>query len=454
MIESGPSTTGSAGPADPAKHAKARRFGLHESVFAKLVAVMVTMAASLLLLVGGFFWFIVSPIVSTSIDRVLEEHARTIAATSPDMETATRLGSRLGFHVRYEGPAGSWSTVPDLPAIDDVPHRGLQGWAPLLRRHHYYVVTGPDGGSYLFAWNVPRAMQGAHLALLTLLLLVMTAVVLTAHTVLKRLLQPLRGLSEGVARLGAGDLDVALPNATRDEFGRLTHAFNQMVGRVREMIAARDQLLLDVSHELRSPLTRMKVALELFPASEQRTGMAADVAEMERMVAELLELERLRGGRGVSPVRQDLVPILREVTESFRNKPPGVRVASMPREMPIDVDGDKVRTVLRNLLENATKYSLPESRAVDISAAENGERVTIRVTDDGPGIPERDMPSLFDPFFRVDRSRSKKTGGYGLGLSISKRIVEAHGGTIVAENNASRGASFVVTLPKPARRTL
>jgi signal transduction histidine kinase len=418
------------------------------SVFAKLVAVMLTMAASLLLLVGGFFWFIVSPVVSTSIDRVLEEHARTIAATSPDVETARSLGARLGFQVRYEGPAGSWSTVSGLPAIDDVQHLGLRGWAPLLHRQHYYLARGSDGGSYLFAWDVPRSMQGVHVALLILLLLVMTVVVLTAHMVLKRLLRPLRGLSEGVARLGAGELDVTLPNPTRDEFGKLTEAFNHMVGRVRGMIGARDQLLVDVSHELRSPLTRMKVALELLPPGEQRTGMAADVAEMERMIAELLELERLRDGRGVDPVRQDLMPIVREAAESIQNRPPGIQVVSMSQEIPVAIDAEKIRMVLRNLLENAVKYSLPDSRAVEVSAAHNGERVVIRVTDDGPGIPERDIANLFEPFFRVDRSRSKKTGGYGLGLSISKRIVEAHGGTIAVENNLKRGASFVLTLPK------
>jgi signal transduction histidine kinase len=418
------------------------------SVFAKLLVVMVTMAASLLLLVGGFFWFIVSPTVSTSIDRVLEEHARTIAATSPDVETARRLGARLDLQVRYEGPRGSWSTVSNLPRIDDVREQGVRGWAPFLHGRHYYIAGEPDGGAYLFAWNVPRAMQGAHVALLILLFIVMTAVVLTAHAVLKRLLDPLRGLSEGVARLGAGELDVVLPNQTRDEFGRLTAAFNQMVGRVREMIAARDQLLLDVSHELRSPLTRMKVALELLPGSDQRTEMAADIAEMERMIAELLELERFRGGRGVSRVRQDLMPILREAAKSFQNRPPGVRVVSTSREIPVDIDEEKVRTVLRNLLENAFKYSLPDSHPVEVSAAENDERVVIRVTDDGPGIPDRDIPSLFEPFFRVDRSRSKKTGGYGLGLSISKRIAEAHGGTISVENNATRGASFIVMLPK------
>lgn len=429
---------------------KPRSVGIRGSVFAKLVAVMVTMAASLMLLVGGFFWFMVSPAVSISIDRVLEEHARGLAATSPDVGTATRLGARLGFQVRYEGPAGSWSTVRDLPAIADVPRRGVRGTLPLLRGRHYYVVDAPDGGAYLFAWNVQQGMHGVHAALLILLLLVMTAVVVTAHTVLKRLLRPLRGLSEGVARLGAGELDVAVPNETRDEFGRLTVAFNQMVGRVREMIAARDQLLLDVSHELRSPLTRMKVALELLPESDQRTGIAADVTEMERMIAELLELERLRGGRGVSSVRQDLMPILREAAENVENKAPGVHVVSMAREIPVDIDADQVRTVLRNLLENAGKYSLPDSRAIEVSAALNGEHVVIRVTDDGPGIPDRDMPSIFEPFFRVDRSRSKRTGGYGLGLSLSKRIVEAHGGTMTVENNRTRGASFVVTLPRPA----
>ncbi len=419
-----------------------------ESVFAKLVAIMVAMAASLLLLVGAFFFFSVSPSIHSAIDRVLEKYTRTIAAASPDLATANRLTNELNLQVRYEGPEGSWSTVGDLPNVDDVRQRRVPQASRVLLRPTYYVVAAPNGGTYLFAWNLGGRMYEAHLTVLILLFVLMAAVILVAHSVLRGLLQPLRVLNEGVARLGGGELDVVLPNERRDEFGRLTGAFNQMVGRVREMIAARDQLLLDVSHELRSPLTRMKVALELLPESEQRIGMAADVSEMERMIAELLELERLRGGRGVNPARQDLVPILRDIGESFYNRPPGVRVASTSQEIPVDIDAEKLRRVLRNLVENAVKYSLADSRAVEVSATQNGDRVIIRITDDGPGIPDRDIPSLFEPFFRVDRSRSKKTGGYGLGLSISKRIVEAHGGTIAVANNDRRGASFVVTLPK------
>ncbi len=139
---------------------------------------------------------------------------------------------------------------------------------------------------------IPRGT--AHLGLLVLLLFVIAGVVLAAHLVLGHLLRPLRILSDGVARLGEGELDVHLPPSTPDEFGRLTDAFNNMVGSVKDMIGARDQLLIDVSHELRSPLTRMKVALELLPDDGERARLAGDVAEMERMVTELLELERLR----------------------------------------------------------------------------------------------------------------------------------------------------------------
>jgi len=179
-----------------------------------------------------------------------------------------------------------------------------------------------------------------------------------------------------------------------------------------------------------------------------KARMAADLAEMEIMIGELLELERLRDGRGISTARQNVVPLLDELARNYEDRPPSVRVAPTRPEILVDIDADRMRTVIRNLLENAVKYSLPDSRPVEVSATQHGQSVVIRVTDDGPGIPERDRRSLFEPFFRVDRSRSKKTGGYGLGLSISKRIVEAHGGTIAAENNANRGASFVVTLPK------
>ena len=288
----------------------------------------------------------------------------------------------------------------------------------------------------------------AHAWLLGLSLTVMFAVVVTTQRVLQRLLRPLKDLNDGVRRLGEGDLAVNVPQTTRDEFGTLTEAFNRMAARVREMVATRDQLLIDVSHELRSPLTRMKVALELMPDDVQRARFAGDVAEMERMIAGLLELERLRSGHGVTPVRQDIVPIVREVVDGFESRAPGVQLNTTASEIDVAVDADQLRTVLRNLLENAMKYSLPDSRAIRVTVEPSIGGALIRVSDDGVGIPGSDAERIFEPFYRVDPSRSKESGGYGLGLSICKRVMEAHGGTIALERENGRGATFTLRFAK------
>jgi len=182
-----------------------------------------------------------------------------------------------------------------------------------------------------------------------------------------------------------------------------------------------------------------------------RTGPAVgDLNEMESMISELLELERLREGRGIRRERQDLIPLLRELAEAYNCGSPGVRLLASPSAIPLDIDREKIKTVLRNLLENARKFSLPDSRPIEIEAEEEAGTVTVRVRDNGPGIPEADLTNLFEPFYRVDRSRSRKTGGYGLGLSICNRIMEAHSGCISVTNNRGGGACFTLALPKPS----
>jgi signal transduction histidine kinase len=417
---------------------------MSRSIFAKLLAIMITMAVALLALVTWFFMFQMLPAMRRSAEPFVIDAVQRIARAHPNLAEVKRMtaASRLDLAVRYEGPDGTWSTSPWLPPIAQVP----PPHGPMSFGNEDYVVRLPDGSAYLFVWNFRRRTIGAHQLLLHGLLGLMIVTIVVTYLVLRRMLRPVRTLGDGVARLAAGELDVTLPAPTHDELGAVTRAFNEMVGRVREMIRARDRLLLDVSHELRSPLTRMRVAIELLPEGKARDGMTADIAEMEAMIAELLELERLRDGRGLRTARIDLAPIVREVASAF----PRVRIVSLPAALPVDADGEKLRIVIRNLIENAVKYSLPDSTPVEVSAAIDDAHVVLRVTDDGQGVPEEDRASLFEPFFRVDRSRAKMPAGYGLGLSICKRIVEAHGGTISVQPNAGRGTTFVVTLPSSA----
>jgi len=259
-----------------------------------------------------------------------------------------------------------------------------------LPRHNYYVViTG--NGSYTFERTFSDRFRDAHSHMLVMLLVLMLGVFATAYAVMRHALRPLRLLEAGVRQVGEGQLDVVVPRQSDDEFGVLTEAFNQMARRVRAMVRSRDQLLLDVSHELRSPLTRMKVALEMVADSPQRKAMAADVAEMETMVTELLELERLREESGISRAPADLVPLVREMAARYADRAPGVRLTGAPPSAPLEIDSERVRTVLRNLLENALKFSLPDSRPVEVSVqpGADGVRVPVRTADepDARGTP-------------------------------------------------------------------
>ncbi|HEY3627790.1 MAG TPA: HAMP domain-containing sensor histidine kinase [Terracidiphilus sp.] len=415
------------------------------SIFARFLTIMIAMTVTLLFIVTVFFAFVVFPGATADANQAFVQYARSIAATSPDYQAATAIAMRGNVQIRYEGPRGQWATsrhIPDIAAV-----KGGKVSSYLGRQ--YQLEPAADGGAYLFVWDYGNHVRGLHAKMLWLLLFLVTGVVCATYAFQRRLLRPVRLLDEGVARISKGDLDITVPVVTRDEFGALTGAFNNMVGRVKQMIQARDQLLLDVSHELRSPLTRLKVALALLPDDENKSGMAGDLNEMEAMITELLELERLREGRGILRQRRDLAPLLLELAHTSNSGPPGIRTLAIPSEIPLDIDSEKIRTVLRNLLENARKFSLPDSRPIEIEVAENSESLLVRVRDNGVGIPDIDLPNLFEPFYRVDRSRSRKTGGYGLGLSICKRIMEAHGGSISVTSNPGRGSCFLLAFPKP-----
>jgi signal transduction histidine kinase len=264
-----------------------------------------------------------------------------------------------------------------------------------------------------------------HLIITVIILIVVGSVV--ASFIIKKILRPLSILNEAVEKVGSGNLDAIIRINSNDELGRLAGAFNQMTADLKKMILAREHLLLDVSHELRTPITRAKLALEMMPQSAEKDSVSDDLKEMEIMITEILESERLKNGM----IKLNLLPVkvevlMRNLLENYKRGKNRVVLLPVSTGLIINVDENKIMTVLRNLVDNSLKYSPAQSPPVEINVIRREHTITIQIEDCGPGIPEDQLPFVFEPFYRADLSRSRKTGGYGLGLHLCKRIMDLH----------------------------
>jgi signal transduction histidine kinase len=263
--------------------------------------------------------------------------------------------------------------------------------------------------------------------------------------VTRRILAPLKALEKGVLELAAGNLDVTLPIHSTDEFGRIEASFNHMAAEVRKMIRSKEQLLLDVSHEFRTPLSRVRIALEV--DGDERASIRESVLEMEAMISELLESARMEDVTGgLKKELCDLTEIIRDLTARYEGTRPGVKVSKNETPIATKLDAPRIRIALQNLLENAVKYSSDQKRPVEVSISSRSSSVFIFVKDFGIGISKEHQELIFEPFYRVDRSRMRDTGGYGLGLSLARKIIIAHGGTLSVESDPGNGTVFSIEL--------
>lgn len=272
----------------------------------------------------------------------------------------------------------------------------------------------------------------------------------------RAVVRPLERLTATARALGAGDLGARSGLDRRDEIGELALALDEMAARLQALLARERELLANVSHELRTPLARIRVALELAAEEGERppslVGVEDDLAELEGLVADVLTSARLAASEGgaagfllnLGPL--DAAAVVRAAAARLGERHPGraVRVAVGEGLPAVRADGALVRRVLDNLLENAARYG---EGPIEVAVAAAGDGVVFSVSDRGPGIEPGDLALLFEPFFRAERSRSRRGGGVGLGLTLCRRIVEAHGGRIEAASRPEGGARFSFVLP-------
>jgi signal transduction histidine kinase len=377
---------------------------------------------------------VLRPLIADYVDRLADG-----LGSPPDPVRAEALVRRLPLSVRIDGPALQWDSHPrrwprghDGAAHDD---------AGLLTR------TSADGHRISFGlggsgWTSrPRAIGWLTLGALMLL-------IAAAYGVVRHMFRPLDDIRSGAERFGRAQFDTPIPVRRDDELGELAGQVNTMARDIRAMLDAKRDLLLAVSHELRSPLTRARLNAELVPAGAARDALLRDLAAMRDLVTELLESERLAGGHAALQ-RQPTEPnaLVRElVREHFTDR--GVELALADGLPSAELDPARIRLALRNLLDNALRHSRDSDRAPQLASAVVDGQLCLSVRDFGAGVDEAQLGRLADAFYRVDTARQRSTGGIGLGLYLCRMVAQAHGGSLQLRN-ARPGLEATLRLPLP-----
>jgi signal transduction histidine kinase len=325
---------------------------------------------------------------------------------------------------------------PSVPPDEDIGSFGTE--------HHVQATERGGPPPFLFP-GVPRGASPG-LSLLALVVVLFLAIAVGAYPFIRRLTRRLETLKRGVEAFGQGALDRRVPVEGRDEVATLATSFNLAAERIEALVRSHKSLLANASHELRSPLARLKMATSLLsdaaPDEREREHLRAeintDIAELDGLVDEVLLASRLEAAPAPETLEQ--VDLLALAVEE------GARVDASVDGAGASVKGEErlLRRALRNLLENARRYGGGEIR-VDLQD-KTGGGVEIRVSDNGPGVPEAYRERIFEPFFRLP-GHAERAGGVGLGLALVRQIVERHHGRIQCVRPPEGGGCFVISLP-------
>lgn len=394
----------------------------------------------------------VRPVLMDYVDRLSEEVA---PAGRPDTARAEALARRMPvLTIQISGPQVQWRSHPDEAA-------------PRWRRAHTdgdesewrALVQRRTADGHLIQFGLHEQAMGERPRLFLLALLALLGATALAYLYVRHLLRPLDQIRAGALRFGAGDFSqpIELPRRRRhDEFGELATTVNTMGHDIEQMLQAQRALLLAISHELRSPLTRARLNTELLPdtpeLNPQREALLRDLAEMARLISDLLESERLAGRHGVLQREPtDVAELARELLDELAlTRPEAARIRlhlaqGLPRS--VSLDRMRVRLLLRNLLDNALRHGAgarePPELRLDM-ADDGGLRLQVR--DHGPGVPQEQIAQLAQAFYRPDSARTRDAGGVGLGLYLCRLVAQAHGGRMDIRN-ARPGLVVEVMLP-------
>jgi signal transduction histidine kinase len=336
---------------------------------------------------------------------------------------------------------------PDMPGMKLPPP--WEGGTPVI----LYISPEPSAGFP----SPMRLSQAISRFLLWGALLAVAIALLSTFFLSRRISAPIKALALAARRLGQGDLSERVQLKDKGEMGELAQAFNSMASDLERAEKLQRNMVADVAHELRTPLSNIKGYLEavrdgvIKPDAETIRSLDEEAALLSRLVDDLQELSLAEAGElKLNRQPEDIGEVINKAVAAIQVQAQGKGISlttDLPAGLPLcDIDSHRIGQVLRNLLENAIAHT-GNGSSIMVTAEKQDNRVKVSVTDTGEGIPAEDLPYIFERFYRVDKSRARATGGSGLGLTIARRLVEAHGGKIEAQSEVGKGSRFSFTVP-------
>jgi len=389
--------------------------------------------------------------------------------TPPSIERAAEITARIPVDIRLKGPDVSWTSSELFPDIDNISFGPLsllrlseaqsgemEEWIKQVEKVEFsryenraYVKLTQGGYDIVFVSPKMSSQPVVPFEPALIFSFVGVLVLLVCFVGVRWLIAPVQKMQEGAAIIGSGDLDYRITSYRNDDLGDLAVGINTMADDLQDMLEAKRQLMLAISHELRSPLTRTKVALEFLDDEAVKRNLLEDAEEMERLISDILESEALNT-RHASIRREpgnlrELVSFV--IDADFGQREEGrLLLKDSADDLNGDFDATRVRLLARNLIENALRHSPDPDKPVEVELQRQGDFACLLVKDHGEGMSEADLDRATEPFYRADPARSRHTGGFGLGLYLCRRIVEAHGGELTIDSVVGQGTTVKASL--------
>ncbi|MCK5871797.1 MAG: HAMP domain-containing protein [Methylococcales bacterium] len=378
--------------------------------------------------------------IKGTVSKQLQQYfsyINTEIGTPPNLQIAQKFSHLLNVKIIITGKNLHWSSIGKLPPNNEPEPSLKYNNRKTLSVH---ISHPPFNTTFIIQRKIPPIKTLLFNALFGVLL-----VLACLYLLLRHILSPLKTIQKGIQRIASGDLDHRISIKQQDDFGLLSADINVMADDIQHMLEAKRQLLLAISHELRSPLTRAKVALSLMETSALKTGLEQDINEMQGLIDELLEAEQLNHRHQVLNLSQvNVNNLIQQVIKKHYSEQP-IDQNLDQRVSYQSLDKSRWVFVVKNLLSNALKHRKHANDKIIITTKYFEHNWSLIVTDQGYGIPAQHISSLTKPFFRLDSSRQRETGGYGLGLYLVKLIIEAHCGKLLIESEEKVGTCVTIT---------